>query len=171
MNNFILKMLIVSSFLTCSNSFGADKSDEDPFSFLRTRVDNLVGYITEYCLDNDCARKLTKQELIQLTNKEFSTLPTTELEIRQKDHFAALNNLDINDKEFDHKYDIIVFGAIIYALAFETAKYGWNLYPVPWGEIWNLCRFSFSECDYMTFVLRIGKIALTEKNCPVIYLI
>lgn len=72
---------------------------------------------------NSQPKDLTSQEILEFTNKHFHPLPSSQLELMHEAPLALLRELDINQTDFNKKYDEIIFGTIFVALAYEYDKY------------------------------------------------
>src|SRR5262245_32965895 len=79
------------------------------------------------CVDNTSIKEINRS-LLKITLKNFSSLNTTELEIRHSRALDLLEKLDVENTEFDAEYNRIIAGVIIYALAYETTKYNNTVY-------------------------------------------
>lgn len=87
-------------------------------------------------------KDITRTELLALTNRHFHALfPTCEVENLVVASHVLLQNLPIENPDFDKHYDAIIFGTLVVAMAIEKWKYGFAYpsYPKTLMELMDLC--------------------------------
>jgi hypothetical protein len=118
---------------------------------------------------------ISPSELMSLTLTNFhSEYPTCEVETMFRVSRALLAELDVNDKDFNRKYDSIIFGSIVVARALEHAtqrEFAYAKYEKSLREMIDICQtnnpFKWSQSrieddpDYRAFIISAGEHVLS----------
>lgn len=112
------------------------------------------------------AQQITKDELLDLTLKNFYPFAIREVEILFKITKGMLTNLKASNSDFDEQFNKIVFGTMIISLVIESKKYGINYYPFYGKQNYDVIAVLASLYDSSAmeiFILEIGKKVLINE--------
>lgn len=109
--------------------------------------------------------------LISFTQMKFPVLNTAHLkDMHNNIVLPLLKELDLNDSEFDSKYNLIMTGAIIYYIASEPSNYVGikfsNSSHDNMAHLHLVCESLRLSLDYKKFIVEIGIKTLVEKTIP-----
>lgn len=112
-----------------------------------------------------------RELLINMTQVKFPVINNTYLKHMHNDIvMPMLKELDLNDSEFDSKYNCIMSGTIIFYISCEPSKYeGIKFSNSPHDNMAYLnliCDSLRLSMDYKKFIFEVGKKALEEKKIP-----